>query len=251
MWPTRMCISWIRRRDARGHDDGGIAQRAHRPAVPADEAGRAQPWRRASRSAASTLGLRPEVEMPTATSPGAAEGFDLAAEDRLEAEIVGAGGEGRGIRRQRDGCDRGRFCVVADHQLGGDVLRIAGAAAIAEDQQLAAGAQRTVPHLQRGPKGSARELMKASNASRCSSASLSRKLATSGSRVPPPPVFFSKSNHSGRNARCAARGLRRAAGTFNYGSALTMKLRLVPSRRGAATGVPAADSTSRPVRGPF
>jgi hypothetical protein len=58
------------RADRRGDDDGRIAQLAHvGPPLPPMNPVVFRPRSRASRSAASTFGLRPEVDRPTATSP--------------------------------------------------------------------------------------------------------------------------------------------------------------------------------------
>ncbi len=76
--------------------------------------------------------------MPRATSPWAPEGLHLALEDRLEPKIVAAGGQRRGVGGKRDRGNRRPVPLVADHELGGDVLGIRGTPAVAEQQHLAA-----------------------------------------------------------------------------------------------------------------
>jgi hypothetical protein len=68
---------------------------------------------------------------------GAAEGLDLAGENGFKAEIVGAGGQDRGIRGESDG---GEGTAVGDEphsQFGGEMLGVGGAASIAEEQKFA------------------------------------------------------------------------------------------------------------------
>jgi hypothetical protein len=88
----------------------------------------------ARRSPSSTFGELPLVRH--------GERLDLAREDLVEAVVVGDGREDRGVRRQRDGGDAAAFQRVAAHQLGGNVLRIGGAAAVPEHEQLVPGTQR-------------------------------------------------------------------------------------------------------------
>ena len=103
---------------------------------------------RASRSPARMLGLLPEVEIPTAASPGLAERFDLTGENISETQVVAACSQRRRVRRERDGCDRGTVRFVPDYKFCGDVLRISGASAVAEQQQFASPADRLLADIQ-------------------------------------------------------------------------------------------------------
>ena len=73
---------------------------------------------------------------------GPSERLDLARENLLEAEIVAGGGERGGVGGQRDRGDGGAVGLVADGQFGREMLGVGGAAAIAEEHQLAAAADR-------------------------------------------------------------------------------------------------------------
>jgi len=95
------------------------------------------PSARASRRAASTLGcVRTSKSRPP--HPRGAEGGYLAAKYRVKAEIVAGRRQDRGICGERHRRDRRPVRLVADHQFRSDVLSISGAAAVAENQQLAA-----------------------------------------------------------------------------------------------------------------
>ena len=69
----------------------------------------------------------------------APEGVHLAREDPLEAVVVGDRGERERVGRQRDGGDRRPVVLEPADELGGKVLSIGGAAAVAEAEDLAAG----------------------------------------------------------------------------------------------------------------
>ncbi len=90
----------------------------------------------------TTLADPPLVLIASTASPGLAERLDLPREHPIERVVVGDAGQHAGVGRQRDGGQRGALALKAAHQLGGHVLRVGGAAAIAEDEQLAATVQR-------------------------------------------------------------------------------------------------------------
>ena len=66
----------------------------------------------------------------------------LALEHMLEAIIVADGGEHRGVGGERHGRQRPAVGDVTRQEFGGQMLRIGSAAAIAGNQELAAGAHR-------------------------------------------------------------------------------------------------------------
>src|SRR6185437_5116344 len=68
----------------------------------------------------------------------AAERLDLPRKDQRKAEIVAGGGQRRAVRRQRDRRDGRPVARVSHRQFGREMLRVGGAAAIAEEQQLPA-----------------------------------------------------------------------------------------------------------------
>src|SRR2546425_392816 len=81
----------------------------------------------------------------------AGERLDLAREHLVEAQVVGARGEEGRVGREGDGAERGAVRLVAHDVLGGEVLRVGGAAAVAREKQRPAGAQRRgVPVGDRG-----------------------------------------------------------------------------------------------------
>ncbi|VTR70631.1 hypothetical protein DESC_810202 [Desulfosarcina cetonica] len=78
--------------------------------------------------------------------PRPAEPRHLPGEDIVEAIIVAHGGEDRSVGGQRHGRIGAPFPLEPTDDLGGEVLGIAGAAAVATDQQLAAGQKRLSQH---------------------------------------------------------------------------------------------------------
>ena len=72
---------------------------------------------------------------------GAAERLHLAREDLVVAVVVGDGGERRGVGGERDRRQRAPLARHATDELGGDVLRVGRAAAVAEEQQLVPAAE--------------------------------------------------------------------------------------------------------------
>ncbi len=107
---------------------------------------------RAFLSAAITFGLLPDVEMAMATSPGFAQGFDLAREYLLKAEIVSRRRERRRISGQGKRRDRGAVALVADRQFGREMLGIGGASPVPEEHQLAAALDRFRAGAVQGPQ---------------------------------------------------------------------------------------------------
>ena len=100
------------------------------------------PASRPARAAASRLRAAPAGGQQQQHVVAAAVGADLAGEDLLVAVVVADRGQRRGLGAQRD--RRQRLPVVAQlaDQFGGEVLGLGGAAAVAGDQQPAAGGQR-------------------------------------------------------------------------------------------------------------
>jgi len=69
---------------------------------------------------------------------GLAEGFDLALEELIEAEVVADGGEDGGVGGEGDGAEGGAVGGEADDELGDEVLGVGGGATIAGDEEFAA-----------------------------------------------------------------------------------------------------------------
>ena len=69
------------------------------------------------------------------------ECLDLAREDLVEAGVVADGGEDGCVGRQRHRRECRAVPLEATHELGGDVLRVRGAAAVSEQEDLAARAE--------------------------------------------------------------------------------------------------------------
>ena len=70
----------------------------------------------------------------------AAERLDLAGEDTLEAVIVRDRGEREGVGRQCNGRDRRPVALEPADELGGEVLGVGRATAVAEAENLSTGA---------------------------------------------------------------------------------------------------------------
>ena len=84
---------------------------------------------------------------------GLAEGFDLAGEDLIEAEVVGAGGEDRGVGGEGDGAEGGAGVGEADDELGDEMLGVCGGASVAGDEELVAGTNGVGGKLGDGDEG--------------------------------------------------------------------------------------------------
>ena len=132
------------RRHGRGDADRRRrrAARARRPTPPVSATTR-MPCARACSAARTTFAELPLVEIAISTSPLAAERLDLAREHPLDAEVVRDRGEQRGIGGEGDRRDRRTRVVDREgaHELGGQVLGIGRAAAVAADQQLPAASE--------------------------------------------------------------------------------------------------------------
>ncbi len=96
------------------------------------------PSSRAACSAAITFGERPEVEIADEHVALVSQRAKLAREHLLEAVVVADRGQRRGVGGERDGGERRAVVDEAADQLGGDVLGVGGAAAVAGEQDLAA-----------------------------------------------------------------------------------------------------------------
>ena len=130
------------RRVVARRDQEMIALRAHGGASGSRESDRDQPAlaRLAQRSQdVRRAPRRGEREQHVATL---AEAFDLARKDLLEAVIIGDRGQRRSVGGERDRGVAWPVLFVAADDFGGDVLGVARAAAIADDQKLVAAMQR-------------------------------------------------------------------------------------------------------------
>ena len=92
----------------------------------------------AASTAASTLAELPLVDIASSTSPGRAERLDLLGEDDVVAVVVADRGEDRGVDGQRDRRQARPLALEAADELGREMLRVGGRAAVAAGQHLAA-----------------------------------------------------------------------------------------------------------------
>ena len=137
-----MCTCWIRAVSSDGATSGEVAERLHRRARSAgeadgDEAEFARRLQRRENVGRASRGRHADEHVALAAEPA-----HLALEHLLEAVVVADGGERGGVGGKRKGRERRAVEAEAADQLGGDVLRVGGAAAIAGEHDLAAGAQR-------------------------------------------------------------------------------------------------------------
>ena len=84
---------------------------------------------------------------------GLAEGFDLAGEDLVEAEVVGAGGEDGGVGGEGDCAEGGAVFGEADYELGYEVLGVGGGASVAGYEEFVSGFQGLRGELCNGDDG--------------------------------------------------------------------------------------------------
>ena len=96
----------------------------------------------ACRSAAMMFGLLPEVEIAMATSPGRPSASIWRAKILSKPRSLPAAVSAERVGGQGERGNGGAVRFVADGQFGREMLRIAGATAIAEEHQLAAAADR-------------------------------------------------------------------------------------------------------------
>ena len=140
MWPPVMSICWM----SGVESDGACRQRSQRaaisPPVRPVKPTRLRPRSRAAPIALRMFGERPEVEI--AINTGAPEAEDLPLEHALIAVIVADRGLHRTVGRQRDRRCRAAVVIEPRQHFAGEVLRIAGAAAVAAEQELIAGCER-------------------------------------------------------------------------------------------------------------
>ncbi len=97
-----------------------------------------RPRRLASSKARSRFSELPLVDRPSAMSPARAEGRDLPGEHDVHADVVRQRGQHGRVAGQADGGQRSRATARIEEQRG-DLLRVSGAAAVAEGQQPSAG----------------------------------------------------------------------------------------------------------------
>jgi hypothetical protein len=76
--------------------------------------------------------------MPSSDIAGLGEGFDLAREDGLEAEVVAVRGQNGGVGCESETGESRAINAITHDELGSEVLRICGAAAVAEEDDLLA-----------------------------------------------------------------------------------------------------------------
>src|SRR5213078_5230259 len=120
---------------ARGHAQAEIDQTRERPAVAAGEGDgldaelparldRAQHARGAAAGGDGERDVAPDAERA-----------HLAREHLVVAVVVGDGGERRGVGGERDGSQRLPFALEPPDELRREVLRVGGAAAVAEEEE--------------------------------------------------------------------------------------------------------------------
>ena len=140
--PAMMWICWI----SGVASDGACRQMSQRRRISPPERPvsptTASRLSRAASIARRMFGERPDVDNAKNTSPALPRASDLALEHPLETVIVADRGQDRAVGRQRQ-CRRRRAVVIEPRQqFAGDVLGVAGAAAIAGEQQLVAAGER-------------------------------------------------------------------------------------------------------------
>jgi hypothetical protein len=124
----------------------GVARDAHRVVAQPGERVGAGPGERPHLRVATPGRLRRGEQVVAAAAggqqdqhvTGAGVGADLAGEDVPEAVVVADRGHGGRVGVQRDRGQRTAFALEAAHELGGEVLRLGRAPAVARDEQLVA-----------------------------------------------------------------------------------------------------------------
>ena len=102
------------------------------------------PRDRAAVNAARMFGERPEVESPRNTSPAWPSASTCRANKCSNPRIVADRGRHGGIGPQSQSGQGSAIEIEAHHQLGGEVLRVRRAAAVAREQDFLPGAERIV-----------------------------------------------------------------------------------------------------------
>ena len=125
--------------DGRGDDDVVVAEVAHFAAVVAGEADGGNARFFALVKGFDDVGRVAGGGDAEEDVAGLAEGFDLAGEELIEAEVVTGGGEDGGVGGEGDGAEGGAVDGEADDELGDEVLGVGGRATVAGDEELVAG----------------------------------------------------------------------------------------------------------------
>jgi hypothetical protein len=112
-----------------------------------------RPRDRAACAAARIFGDSPLVLNSTMASPGVAPSFDLTGEHLVVPEVVGDGGQHRGVGGQREGGQSGSFALEPADKLRRQMLRFGRAAAVAGGEHLAAAVQRRGDQVGRSRDG--------------------------------------------------------------------------------------------------
>ncbi len=185
MWPIRMCSSWIRAVTAEGtvtstshsaaHPAAGAAGKPDGPGIPGA-------WPRPAPRARS--GCCPRSRGRCTTSPGRASPSTWRAKIASNPKSLPQAVSAEVSVVSAIAAIGGPVGLVADDQLGGDVLAVRGAAAIAEQQQLAARAQARLEQLEAGQERRPRSSRdSASKAWACSASSSRSSSAAAGGAI--------------------------------------------------------------------
>ena len=126
-------------RDGRGDDDVVVAEVAHFAAVVAGEADGGDALVSGLVEGVDDVGGVAGGGDAKEDVAGLAEGFDLAGEDLVEAEVVASGGEDGGVGGEGDGAEGGAIDGESDDELCDEVLGVCGGATVARDEELVAG----------------------------------------------------------------------------------------------------------------
>ena len=152
------CASWMRGVAVVGTTSAASATYATLPPSPAGDADGERAALVRLLEPAHDVGARPRGRQPDGHVTGPAQRLELAGEDVVERAVVGDRGEQRAVGGQGEGGEAGPVDQVAADELGGEVLALGRAAAVAEPEHRAAGAQglrssgpRRAPSRARGP----------------------------------------------------------------------------------------------------
>ena len=149
-----LCVSWMRGVMRRGVDAQEVIDaRRQRAALAAGDADGDDAAGAARVDGAQDVGCVAAGRDREGDVAAAGERFDLLAEHLLVAEVVGDAGQRRAVRGQGDRRQRRAVEQVAVGELGRQVLRVGGAAAVAEEEQratVAEGGDRDVDHPRQG-----------------------------------------------------------------------------------------------------
>src|ERR1700722_3846584 len=137
----------------RGHRDQRVGELRHRALAAAGHASGDEPPRPRRLESVKNVWASTRSGYCEGDVAWPAEGFDLSRKNALKAEVIPAGGEDARIGAQGDRGNRRAILPITHDEFAGQMLRVGGAPAIAEEEDLAAARDAAHPGIEHPEKG--------------------------------------------------------------------------------------------------